>query len=130
MNKLLSILGLLRQGNALANPDVWKDREFAARAVAVFLIAAVQAAKLFGYDIGVDHDTLTAIAGGIAGCVWLFVRTAASPARGIPAPKPADAAPVPAATEPGASADAKAPGVQRAPDADARQGVDPLRTGG
>lgn len=84
MRKLFVFLGLMRQGNALADPEVWKDRERLARAITVFIAALFQALKVFGVDIEIDPDLASAGGLFIAGVVWMFVRTAADPDKGLP----------------------------------------------
>ena len=70
MEKLLAFFDVLRKGSAVADPQAWKDRTTVVTVVGALLMSISQGAKAFGYDLGVDHDTATAIAGGV-GALWL-----------------------------------------------------------
>lgn len=67
-----AFLTLFRQGKELKNAAVWKNRTMATNALIAFLGAALVVAKGFGYDISIDQQTLTALAGGISAAVCLF----------------------------------------------------------
>lgn len=66
MNRLLAFLELFRKGSEVADPALWKNRSALVIALAAVIVAAAQVAKGYGYDLGIDNDTATAIAGGIA----------------------------------------------------------------
>ncbi len=87
MNKLTALLGLFRQGSALSDPAVWKNRSALVMALSGAIVAAAQVSKAFGHDFGIDNDTASAIAGGIAAVAGLFSTYATSDKVGLP-PKP------------------------------------------
>ncbi len=60
---------VFKQGKALSNAAVWKNRQVAGNAVTTFLAAAVVIAKGFGFDLPVDEQTVTAAGMGIAALV-------------------------------------------------------------
>lgn len=69
MEKLLSIVDLFRKGSAVDDPSAWKNKQISATMLGVAIVAAVRVAKAFGYDLPIDEDTSTAIAGGIIAAV-------------------------------------------------------------
>jgi hypothetical protein len=88
MNKLLAFIDLFRKGSEVADPALWKNRAALAMALSAFIVAAAQVAKGFGYDFGIDNDTASAIAGGIAAIAGLLGNFATSKKVGLLAPKP------------------------------------------
>jgi hypothetical protein len=79
MGKLLALLDLFRKGSVVANPDAWRKHQITATMLGVFIMAAVQLAKVFGYALPIDDDTATAIAGGVlalANVVFNYVSSA------------------------------------------------------
>lgn len=76
MNKIMALLNLFRKGKSVADPALWKKGQVSATAVAVAIMAAVQVAKAFGLDIGVDDGLATTIAAvlvGIGNIVVTFI---------------------------------------------------------
>lgn len=65
MNKLLPILLLFKQGHAVADPKVWKNRQITATVLGAFLIALVQVLKAFGVEIPVDEEIANTVAAGV-----------------------------------------------------------------
>lgn len=61
MNKILSIVNLLRKGSEVANPGAWKNAEI----LASFLLALVAAAAAFGAPIALTGDQVADIAAGV-----------------------------------------------------------------
>ncbi len=70
--QLQAFFTLFHQGRELANSATWKNRTMATNALIAALGAALVVAKEFGYDIQIDQQTLTALAGGIPAAVCLF----------------------------------------------------------
>jgi hypothetical protein len=94
MKKLFAFVTVLRRGSVVADPVTWKTRSALVIALSGLIVAAAQAAEAFGYDTGIDADTATAIAGGIAACVGVWSTFATSDKVGIlPADPPADPLP-------------------------------------
>ena len=65
MNKLLPILLLFKQGHAVADPKVWKNRQITITALGAFLVALFQVLKAFGVEIPVDEEIANTIAAGV-----------------------------------------------------------------
>lgn len=57
-------------------------------ALSAFIVTAAQVAKGYGYDFGIDNDTASAIAGGIAAVAGLFSTFATSDKVGVLPAKP------------------------------------------
>ncbi len=84
--KLQALLRVFRQGEAVADPAVWRNRTDAANAVMALLATLCAVAHLFGFDIPVGDEDLAAIALGIVALVGAgnaVVHIATDPARGL-----------------------------------------------
>jgi hypothetical protein len=46
-----ALFAVVRQGNALRNPALWKQRQMAVSALTAFLVGAVALARLLGLDL-------------------------------------------------------------------------------
>jgi hypothetical protein len=94
MKTIFALLNVFRRGSAVADPAVWKNRSALVMALSALIVALAQAAKGLGHDIGIDNDTASAIAGGIAAIAGLFNNFATSDKVGIPglAPVPPEPA--------------------------------------
>lgn len=86
--KLLNWLEVFRKGSMVADPKVWKDRAGVTMLLAGLIMAAVQLAKAYGYELPVDEETATLIAGGIAAVVGVLSTYATSDKVGILPAKP------------------------------------------
>lgn len=96
MNKLASLFSLLRKGNAVADPALWKNGGAALQAAIVpFLLALGSALDAFGVKLDLTPEAAASIAGGVVALVGLLVTYVTSDKVGLP-PKPA---PDPAAEE-------------------------------
>ena len=88
------IVDVFRKGRSVANPELWKNMGACSAALAGLGSSALAIAAVFGYRVDLDRDALEAIAGGIAGVLFLFnggVHLATSDKVGLPAkPKPDD----------------------------------------
>jgi hypothetical protein len=93
MTKLFAFLELARRGSAVTDPALWKNRSALVMALSAFIVAIAQVAKAFGHDIGIDNDTASAIAGGIAAVAGLWSTYATSDKVGLPPKREADPAP-------------------------------------
>lgn len=69
MSKLSALWGLFRQGQAVTDPKLWKERQIKATVLAGVLLAVVNVVKAFGYEIPIDTETANAIAAGIIAAV-------------------------------------------------------------
>jgi uncharacterized membrane protein len=88
MNKVSALFDLFRRGSAVADPALWKNRSALVMALSALIVAAAQVAKAFGYDFGIDNDTASAIAGGIAAVAGVFSTYATSDKVGVLPAKP------------------------------------------
>lgn len=62
LQKTANILNLLNKGQSVADPALWKSRQVTTNTLAAAIVAAVNVAKAFGLDIGIDTETANAIA--------------------------------------------------------------------
>lgn len=88
MNKLAAIWGLFRQGQAVADPQLWKKRQITATVLAGLILAIVNVAAAFGYPLPIDMETANAIAGGIIGIVNVILTITTTNKIGIPSANP------------------------------------------
>jgi hypothetical protein len=109
MNKIAALVDVLRKGSSVADPAVWKNRSALAIAIATFLAALVQLAKVFGYELPpeVNEDALVSVAGVIAFVVSMFLAYGTSDKVGLP-PKP-EAEPFPPLDQPDVHGGPEAP---------------------
>lgn len=84
MAKLLALLNLFRQGNAVANPAVWKNRGMFTAALVAVLAAAERVSAAFGYPLGVTDNDNVAIATGISAAVHVVLTLVTSDKVGLP----------------------------------------------
>lgn len=85
MEKLLALLALFRQGNAIADPAVWKNRGMLAAAMVAVLAAAERVADAFGYPLGITDSDNVAIATGLSAAVHVVLTLVTSDKVGLPA---------------------------------------------
>lgn len=73
LNKIKAAWEVLQLGKSLADPQKWKRKQIEVTALGGLFIGVAQLSKVFGYDIYLDEDTATAIAGAIIACAnWYF----------------------------------------------------------
>lgn len=95
MGKITALWALFRQGQSVADPKLWKERQITATVLAGVLVALVNVAHAFGLEIPLDMDTANAIAAGVLG-VWNVALTYATTDKvGLPAKPEADSPPMP-----------------------------------
>lgn len=85
MEKLKALWAVFRQGEAVANPKAWKSGQISVTMLAGLFIAIVQLAKAFGYEVPVDNETATAIAGGVLAATNVVLTVVSSDKVGLPA---------------------------------------------
>ncbi len=83
MKKLMVLFSLFRKGSELADSEKWKSHQITSTMLGVFLLACVQAAKAFGYDLPINEETATAIGAGILGVVNVVLSIITSKRAGI-----------------------------------------------
>lgn len=69
LDKLKGLWNLMQAGKAVADPALWKSRQIKTTMLVAVLMAVVQLAKGFDYELPVDENTATAIAGGFLAVV-------------------------------------------------------------
>ena len=87
------IIDVFRKGKSVANPAVWKNLGATSAALAGLASSALAVAAAFGYRIDLDDATVQALAGGIAGALYLFssgVHIATSEKVGLPSKTDSD----------------------------------------
>lgn len=65
MDKLMALFGLLRKGAEVADAEKWKAHQITGNMIGGVLLAAVFAAKAYGYDLPMDEESAVALGGGI-----------------------------------------------------------------
>lgn len=80
LKALFSIPEVLKQGKIVANPQAWKSGQITVSFLAGFIGLLLAAAQIFGLELPVTDEQLTAIAGGILAAFGLLnpVATVAS----------------------------------------------------
>lgn len=72
LNKLKAFYAVFEAGKSVANPAAWKMGQVTGGIVAAFLGACLVAAKVMGYDIPLDNESLVQIGGAIVAVFGLF----------------------------------------------------------
>ena len=67
--KIKGLWNLMQAGKAVADPALWKNRQITVTALVAVLMAVVQLSKGSAYELPIDEDTATAIAGGLLAVV-------------------------------------------------------------
>lgn len=83
MKTLIDILNLFRKGDAVANPEVWKDASNATTLLVPLLMAIVKVAGDFGYGLQLTTEEATSIAAGAVACVQFVIHNISSNKAGI-----------------------------------------------
>ena len=65
MEKLWALLSLFRKGNAVADPELWKNGGITAATITGLLYAIIATAKSFGYEIPINESDVGGIAIGV-----------------------------------------------------------------
>jgi hypothetical protein len=102
LQKLKFFFTLFRQGEEVADPKFWKDKQNAANKLAALIGTLLIGAKLFGYDIPLSTDEVAAVGLVVAAIGnWVFT-IITSKKVGLPSVEPAEPVPVdePAAAAP------------------------------
>lgn len=85
ITKMKALWELFQEGKAVADPAKWKTHQITATMLGAFIIAIVQLAKAFGYEVPVDSDSATAIAGGLVAAVNVVLTITTSKSVGVKA---------------------------------------------
>lgn len=71
--KIKGAWNVFKYGKVVADPAAWKSGQVKANQVTALLAAVVLFAKVLGYDLKLDDDTLGAIGAGLFALLnWLF----------------------------------------------------------
>lgn len=96
IKKLSALFDVLRKGQAVSNPDVFKSRAKLGNAITLLIGSALAALAMFGHDLPVSGETIESAAYGVAGlwiAAWRVYVTASSPDKGLPAKPNSDTKP-------------------------------------
>lgn len=85
IGKITAVWRVFRKGEEVANPAAWKAGQVTATAIGGFLIAAVQAASAFGFEVPADEGQISAIAAGVLAIGNILLTLATSRKVGLPA---------------------------------------------
>lgn len=94
--KIGAFWNVFRQGQVVSSPAAWKKGQVTVTMVGGLIIAVVQLAKVFGYEVYVDEDTVSAVSGGVIAIVNWLLTYATTDKIGLPskpAPEPMPEAP-------------------------------------
>lgn len=83
MSKLWALLALFKKGNAVANPALWRAGQVTGNMLGALILAIVQTAKVFGYELPVDTATAYAVGGGIVSITNAIVTVVTSKHVGV-----------------------------------------------
>ena len=83
MGNLFALVDVFRKGSAVADPALWRNRGGLTAALALLFMSTAAAAKGFGYDLPIDHDTAMALGGSIAFVVGLLTHAGTTPSVGL-----------------------------------------------
>jgi hypothetical protein len=91
LEKISAFWNLFRQGEAVADPRLWKTRQITVTAVAGFLMALVATAKALGYEIPFDQDAANAVGAGVIAVANVVLTLISSKTVGVlPPVRPSD----------------------------------------
>lgn len=85
MGKLLALFDLLRKGQRVADPEIWKNRQVAVTVIVPALAALLSVANAFGLGLPVSDADLAALAAGIVALVNIVLTYTTSRKIGLPA---------------------------------------------
>lgn len=87
MEKLYALFNLFRKGDAVANPEQWKNGAVGVSALIPLLLAIDRVAKSFGVELGIDTQTAADISVGVLGIIGVCSHVIANRRIGLPAKK-------------------------------------------
>ena len=85
MNKLLAILDLFRQGNAVADPTLWKSRQIKATLLLPTFGALIAVLRAFGLEVPLDDTQITQLVIGLVVVINLLLTYSTTDKVGLPA---------------------------------------------
>lgn len=84
MDKFYSLFNLFKQGQAVADPKAWKNRQISVTVLAGVILAVINVLSSFGLSVPIDVETANAIAGGVIAVVNVVLTLTTSDKVGIP----------------------------------------------
>lgn len=90
MGKISALWALFRQGQSVADPKLWKERQITATALGGVFLAAVHVLQAFGIHIPLDTEAATALAGGVVVVANIVLTLVTTDKVGLPAKREAD----------------------------------------
>ena len=87
ITKMKAIWELFQQGKEIADKNKWTTHQVSATMLAGVLLAVVQLAKAYNYELPIDSDTATAIAGGVLTVVNTVMSIMGNKHLGLPSPQ-------------------------------------------
>lgn len=83
MDKFFDLVNLFRKGDAVSNPEAWKDAANAASLLVPLLTAIVKVLGDFGYGLKLTPEQAVSIAGGVVAVVQFVISNISSAKSGI-----------------------------------------------
>ncbi len=90
MNKLLALLDLFRKGNAVADPQLWKNRQIAATLLLPTFGALIAVLRAFGLEVPLDDTQITQLVTGLVVVINLLLTYSTTDKVGLPAKPDSD----------------------------------------
>ena len=90
MNKLLALLDLFRKGNAVADPQLWKNRQIAATLLLPTFGALIAVLRAFGLEVPLDDTQITQLVTGLVVLLNLLLTVSTTDKVGLPAKPDSD----------------------------------------
>jgi hypothetical protein len=84
MEKLFALLALFRQGNAVADPALWKTGGISAAALVGLVLALDRVGSSFGHPLGITQTDAQALAGGVLVLAHIVLTVVTSDKVGLP----------------------------------------------
>jgi hypothetical protein len=73
MKKIKYLWDLFQAGKAVNDPAKWKKRQISVSALTVFVWAAIDVARAYGYDFAISEDVVNSVAITVITCVNLVL---------------------------------------------------------
>ena len=96
MEKLLALLALFRQGNAVSDPALWKNGGVTAALLIPVIMALARVAEAFGGPLPISESDAATLAAAVLCVLHIVLTVITSPTVGLPAQRPPISPPKPA----------------------------------
>lgn len=84
MKKLFALLALFRQGAAVSDPALWKNRQITATVLLPFFAALAATSRAFGHEIPVTDEEILQVVTGLVVVINLVLTVTTSRHVGLP----------------------------------------------